>query len=179
MRRAALVFGLLAAGAAVAGESPAGMKRVAGKVILSVSICGGGAAITREQLARLPPPQPIAGKELLVVAGDQVNASRPAARIVTRADGTFVTHLPPGKWCFFDAARRPSEPRDRSVEAPGRPRPVEVTSAGIDAGCLDAERRRCDLVLAVRADVSKAEITFIQPCPQEWNQPCYRGPMPP
>jgi hypothetical protein len=169
-----LLLGLIA-GAAAAGASAAESLRVAGRVVQTSSICGGGAAISREQLERLPPPQPLAGKAILVVAGDRINASRPAARFVARADGTFVTRLPPGQWCFFDAARRPSEPR----ELPAEPRGPARAAPNIDGGCLEAEMHRCDLVLAVKANVSGAEINFPQRCSQPWNQPCYRGPMPP
>jgi hypothetical protein len=172
VQRPSLLLGLLVAGVAAAGAAQDDLKRVAGRAVLVSSICGGGAAVRDEDLARLPPPQPIAGKEFLVVAGEQVNASPPRARFVTRADGTFVTRLPPGKWCFFEAARKPSEPRDQ-------PAPVKVSSAHVDPGCLEQERRRCDLVLSVKANVARAEITFTARCPQVWNQPCYRGPMPP
>jgi hypothetical protein len=170
VRRLALLFGLLVATGAGAGAGPAETKRVAGKAVLVSSVCGGGAAISREQLERLPPPQPVGGKEFLVVAGEQISASRPAARFTTRADGSFVTRLPPGKWCFFEAGRRP---RDDHAQ------PIAPAAPNIDAGCLAAEKRRCDLVLAVKSDVATAEITFTQRCSEPWNQPCYRGPMPP
>jgi hypothetical protein len=164
-----VLFGLLALAA-----GPTNMnvktKRVAGKAVLTSSICGGGVAIRPEDYERLPPPQPIAGKEFLVVAGDRITAARPAARFVTRPDGTFATRLPPGQWCFFEAARRPKDDRAE---------PLAVAAPNVDAACLAEQQRRCDLVLAVKADVSRVEITFTQGCPQVWNQPCYRGPMPP
>jgi hypothetical protein len=175
-----LLLCLVTAGWSAAQASATETRRVAGTVKLVSSVCGGGAAISQEQIARLPPPQPIGGKELLVVAGEQISPSQPAARFTTRPDGTFVTHLPPGKWCFFDAARKLNEPKSRSADAgPPRARPVEPPSSGTDASCLDAERHRCDLVLAVKSDVSQVEITFNHRCPEPWNQPCYRGPMPP
>jgi hypothetical protein len=34
-------------------------------------------------------------------------------------------------------------------------------------------------VLVIKSDVAAANITFTQSCPQPFNQPCYRGPMPP
>jgi hypothetical protein len=119
----------------------------------------------------LPPPQPLGGKEFLVVAGERISAARPAAHFVTRPDGTFVTRLPPGQWCFFEAGRRPKDDRAEPLVAP--------TGPNVDAGCLADQKLRCDLVLPVKADVSRVEITFRQGCPQVWNQPCYRGPMPP
>jgi hypothetical protein len=159
-------------GAGSATAAPSAPMRIAGRVTLVSSICGGGAAVTREMLERLPPPQPIPGRAFLVVAGEQISAARPAARFVTRPDGSFVTRLPPGKWCFFEATRRPS-----GDERPDKP--VAAPSPHADGGCLAERARRCDLVLAVKSDVSRADITFRQPCPQPWNQPCYRGPMPP
>jgi hypothetical protein len=169
---AAISLGLLAAGVAGAADT----VRVAGKVTLVSSLCGGGAAVSQEMIARLPPPQPIAGKEILVVGGGEIRATRPAARFVTRGDGSFVTRLPPGTWCFFDAARKPSAP---AAGAPGPP-VAAPPSANVDAACLEAQKRRCDLVLTVvKRDISKADITFNAGCPQQYNQPCYRGPMPP
>jgi hypothetical protein len=168
---ASLIGGLLAlGGGGVAGTG--GLKRVSGRATTVASVCGGGAAISREQIARLPPPQPVGGREFLVVAGERITAARPAARFTTRADGTFVTQLPPGKWCLFDASRRPSEPRGDAAQPPAPP-------ADTDAACLAAQKQRCDLVLAVKDDVRDAAIIFTQRCPQPWNQPCYRGPMPP
>jgi hypothetical protein len=156
-------------GASAVGAGAETTKRVTGKAVLVASVCGGGAAISREQIERLPPPAPIASREFLVVKGEQISASRPAARFVTRADGTFTTRLPPGAWCFFDASRRLNE----DPKAPPAPPKADPE------GCLEAWKRRCDLVLAVKGDVRDAEITFTQSCPQPWNQPCYRGPMPP
>jgi hypothetical protein len=161
------------------GAASKEMNRVAGKATLHTSVCGGGAAIRREDVERLPPPQPIGGREFLVVAGEQISAARPAARFTTRADGTFVTRLPSGTWCFFDAARRPSAADGSAPTAPARAQPVTAPAPQTDAGCLAAERHRCDLVLAVRSHVSRAEIIFTARCPEVWNQPCYRGPMPP
>jgi hypothetical protein len=165
-----LVAGLLVLGASDAGARPKPTKRVAGRAVLVSSICGGGAAIPPDAWARLPPPQPIGGREFLIVAGERISPAEPAARFTTRADGSFVTRLAPGTWCFFDAARRPGD---------DRPTPVAVAAPGSEADCLAAEKRRCDLVLAVQSDVAHAEITFTGRCPEAWNQPCYRGPMPP
>lgn len=153
-------------------------RRVAGKAVTVASVCGGGAAISREQIARLPPPRPIPGREFLVVAGEQITAAPPAARFTTRPDGTFATRLPLGTWCVFDAARRLGEPPG-SAERPVAARAASPASPEIDAACLAAEKRRCDPVLTVRGDVIDANITFTQQCSQPWNQPCYRGPMPP
>jgi hypothetical protein len=178
VRSRAVLLGLLALGAGTAAAAPpnpkatskTNTKQVTGKAVLTTSICGGGAAIRQEDVDRLPPPQPIGGREFLVVAGERTSAAQPAARFVTRADGTFVTRLPPGRWCFFEAARRPKD---------DRPEPLAPAAPNVDPGCLAAEKRRCDLVLAVTSDVRQVEITFTQGCPQVWNQPCYRGPMPP
>jgi hypothetical protein len=163
---------LTASGAALAGG--AGTKRVSGRVEQVSSVCGGGAAIRQEQIDALPPPAPIPGKEFLVVAGDRITAARPAARFTSRPDGTFTTRLPPGTWCFFEAGRRPRE--DQAVAPGSLPAPPK---AGIDAGCLENEKRRCDLVLPVKSDVRDARITFTTRCSEPWAQPCYRGPMPP
>jgi hypothetical protein len=163
-------LGCLTLGASGAGAKPKETKRVAGKAVLVSSVCGGGAAIPDDAVARLPPPQPIGGRDFLVVAGERISAAQPAARFTTRADGTFVTRLAPGTWCFFDAARKLDE--DRAAPPAGAP-------SNTDAGCLAAERRRCDLVLAVQSDVTHADITFTARCSEPWNQPCYRGPMPP
>jgi hypothetical protein len=165
-----LLLGLACAGARGADAGPPETKRVAGKAVMVSSVCGGGAAIRREQWDQLPPPQPLGGKTFLIVPGDHITAATPAARFVTRADGTFATRLPVGKWCFFDAARRPTT---------DQPSPVAVPSPNVDASCLAAEKRRCDLALTVKSDLSRAEIIFTARCPQPWNQPCYHGPMPP
>jgi hypothetical protein len=159
-------------GVASAGVTARDLNRVTGKAVLVTTVCGGGAAIRPEDVAQLPPPQPIGGREFLVVAGERISAARPAARFVTRADGTFVTRLPSGKWCFFEASRKPAAPRSAAPTPP-------AASSGVDAGCLEAFNQRCDLVLPIKSDVTGAEITFTARCPQVWNQPCYRGPMPP
>jgi hypothetical protein len=158
---------VLGSGAAVAGAPE--RKRVSGRATMASSICRGGVAVTQEDLDRLPPPRPLPGKEFLVVGGDRIKGGRPAARFVTRADGSFSTALPPGKWCFFEAARRLGEPE----------RAAAPKAARVDADCLEAERHRCDLVLVVKSDVPRAEISFTERCPQAWAQPCYHGPMPP
>jgi hypothetical protein len=163
-----LVFGVLAV-AASAGAGAA-KKRVTGKAERHTSVCGGGAAITQEQIDRLPPPEPMGGMAFLVVAGDQITAARPVARFVTRPDGTFTTQLPPGTWCVFDAGRKPPD-EPKTLQAPAKP--------SLDGGCLEAERRRCDLVLPVKSDVRDARITFTTRCSEPWAQPCYHGPMPP
>ena len=180
--RRGLVLRLLISGAilgAISGASGAATKttetkRVAGKAVLLSSVCGGGAAISRDAVARLPPPQPVGGRDFLVVAGERITATPPAARFTTRADGSYVTRLPAGTWCFFDAARRP---RDDHAAPPA---PATLSAApDSDSACLAAQRRRCDLVLAVQSDVTAAQITFTAHCPEPWNQPCYRGPAPP
>jgi hypothetical protein len=168
--RRVLVAGFLMLGASGVAAKPRPTKRVAGKAVLVSSICGGGAAIPADAVARLPPPQPIGDRDFLVVAGERISAAQPAARFTTRADGSFVTRLAPGTWCFFDAARRPTDERAAHVSG---------AAPNTDADCLAAERRRCDLVLAVSSEVTGAEITFTARCPEVWNQPCYRGPMPP
>jgi hypothetical protein len=179
VRRAALVVGLIALGAGSAGADSNQLKRVAGKVTMSQSICRGGVAITQQDVDALPPPAPIPGKEFLVVAGSEISGRKPAARFVTRNDGTFVTRLPPGQWCFFEAGRKPEpEPPGQPAEPP-RAHPLKAAGPNIDKGCLESERRRCDLVLAVKSDVKQADIRFTQRCPDVWAQPCYRGPMPP
>jgi hypothetical protein len=167
-----LIIACLMLDASGAGAKTKETKRVAGKAVLVTSVCGGGAAISQDAVARLPPPQPIGGRDFLVVAGEQISATQPAARFTTRADGSFATRLAPGTWCFFDAARRLRDDR----AAPGRQPPAAPNT---DTACLAAEKRRCDLVLAVQLDVPHADITFTAHCPEVWNQPCYRGPMPP
>jgi hypothetical protein len=168
-----LVAGLLMLGASGAAAKPKQTKRVAGKAVQVSSVCGGGAAISPDAVARLPPPQPIAGRDFLVVAGERISAARPAARFTTRADGSFVTRLSPGTWCFFDAARRPSDDPAASAS------PAAPVAPNTVADCLAAQRQRCDLVLAVESDVTNADITLTTRCSEPWNQPCYRGPMPP
>jgi hypothetical protein len=156
--------------AGVAGAEGPKTMRVSGRAELTPSICRGGVAVTREDYEALPPPSPIAGRAFLVVAGAHIRAGRPVARFTTRADGTFTTRLPAGTWCLFDASRALAEERAAPAAAP---------RAGIDADCLAEERRRCDLVLPVKADVRGARIVFPERCPQPWAQPCYHGPMPP
>jgi hypothetical protein len=165
-----LLLGLVVAGVTTADASPPETKRVAGKAVLVSTVCGGGAAIRREQWEQLPPPQPLGGKAFLVVRGDRITAAPPSARFVTRPDGTFTIRLPPGTWCFFDASRKPT---------PDRPGPIAAPSPNVDGDCLTAQKQRCDLVLPVKSDVNRAEISFTARCPQPWNQPCYHGPMPP
>jgi hypothetical protein len=174
-----LPLAVIVLGAGVAVAAPAELRRVAGKVTMSHSICRGGVAITQRDLDELPPPYPLPGKEFLVVSGAEISARRPAAHFITRTDGTFVTRLPPGQWCFFEAGRRPEpEPPGQPAEPP-RALPMRVPGQNIDPGCLEAEQRRCDLVLVVKSDVKRADIGFTQRCPEPWAQPCYHGPMPP
>jgi hypothetical protein len=153
VRRAAWAVGLVALGAGAAVASSTAMLRVAGRATMHHSLCTGGIRVTPEMVEQLPPPEPVGAREFLVVAGDQITTARPAARFATRADGTFVTRLPPGHWCIFDAGRK-LEP-----DAP-------TLTVGVDAGCMESYRRRCDLALAVKKDVKDAQIVLTQPCPQ-------------
>jgi len=170
--RAAWLVGLVALGAGAASAGSPEPKSVEGKATMEHSICRGGVAITQRDYDELPPPVPVAGREFLVVAGSRISDKPPAARFVTRANGAFATRLLPGQWCIFEAARKPAAGRAKQPVA-AAPRPH------VDADCLEEERRRCDLVLTVKADIKKARIVFQERCPQPWAQPCYHGPMPP
>jgi hypothetical protein len=138
-------------------------------------LCGGGAAITPEMEAALPPPQPLAGKLLLVVAGEEIAAVPEAARFTTDASGRFETKLPQGTWCVFDAGRKLET---RAAEPPGPA--TSGADAYTDEACLAHERRRCDEVIRV-SDKGRnvVQVQFYEACPEVYNQPCYRGPMPP
>ena len=175
LRRAALLAALLALSASGARAGAKKTNRVAGRAVLEASVCGGGAAITQEQIDRLPPPRPIAGREFLVVTGESISAQRPVARFTTGVDGTFLTRLPAGTWCIFEAGRRMVD----EPPGPAAPPSAGLDPAGVDRPCLAQEQRRCDLVLAVKSEVREARIVFTERCPQPWAQPCYHGPMPP
>ena len=145
--------------------------RVSGRAVLVSRICGGGAAITPERAGQLPPPQPLAGKKLLVTAGEAIATTNPVARITTSEEGKFDLRLEPGTWCVFDAARK-LEAREAARSAAAAPNQ--------DSACLVRERHRCDEVLRVgNGDRDGVQITFYASCPQPYNQPCYRGPAPP
>jgi hypothetical protein len=158
-------------------EAPSAVEktwRVSGRVVSVSRICGGGAAITRERLDALPPPQPLAGKQLLIVAGHQIVAQPIRARVTAGPEGRFTTQLSAGTWCIFDAARKPE--KTASAPAPLTAAPT----ANVDAACLAAERLRCDALVTVPdRDIGRVEVAFYERCPQVYNQPFYRGPMPP
>jgi hypothetical protein len=150
--------------------------RVAGRVVSVNRICGGGAAITPEMVAQLPPPQPLVGKVLLVVAGENIGPVPEVARITTGADGQFDIRLSHGAWCVFDAGRKLDG--TEKVRAPDLVLPS--ANPNIDEACLAVERRRCDEIIRVaEKDQTGLQISFYGSCPEVYNQPCYRGPMPP
>jgi hypothetical protein len=67
------------------------------------------------------------------------------------------------------------------VAAPDRPLSSVPTQPYVDAECLRDRALACDAQLYVRGDSARMKVTLetFTPCPDQWAQPCYRGPMPP
>ena len=97
------------------------------------------------------------------------------SRFKTDRAGRFEVRLPEGVFCVMAGER--DEVAPETAEAPLRP-----TAAHVDPGCLRDRELACDAQLHVRRDTTrevKLTLDTFTPCPQQWAQPCYRGPMPP
>ena len=136
--------------------------------------CGGGARPTEEMIEAAHRSYPLSGVELFVEHGARISAKQPGSRVKTRGDGRFETALAPGRWCVYRASRRLTEAPQGIGVAP------QPAAGNMDQACLEELKHSCDAVVDVsqRAD-RRVQIVISEGCPQVWNQPCYRGPMPP
>jgi len=157
-----------------------GRRAVSGTVFFVHHYCAtGGAAVTDQMWQEASGKEPRAAS-YRVVAGGRISGEPPLASFASGADGHFELRLPAGTYCAYAADRQVPPPRqDRGAGA--RPPPSsELTNSNMDAQCLEAEARRCDAIFEVgEAESIHSDIEVMASCPEPFNQPCYRGPMPP
>jgi hypothetical protein len=104
------------------------------------------------------------------VRGNELKDLGSLQKFSADAAGHFSADLPPGHWCIVDASKL------SSLDAP---LPASRAS-DLDVECLERQRRACDATVDVgEHQTQPLEIHFWAGCPEVFNQPCYRGPMPP
>lgn len=171
---------LAAAAASAALAAPRVVRRVTGtveRVIHAQGPCRGGVAVTNEEMREWEAKSqrsPIAKTTFTVFAGNQF-VGKPVTRFKTDGAGRFDVSLPEGVYCVM-AGERKAGADDKLAE------PLRPVAANVDAQCLRDRELACDAQLYVRKDnprTVKLTLDTFTPCPQQWAQPCYRGPMPP
>ncbi len=171
---------VVAGSVASAAPAAAPVRRVTGtaeRLIHAQGPCGGGAAITREQMEEWhAKTQRISlAKATFTVFAGHKHVGKPVTRFKTDRAGRFEVQLPEGVYCVMAG--------ELGAVAPERePEAVRPTHAHVDAACLRDLALACDAQLYVRKDNPrdvKLTLNTFTPCPQPWAQPCYRGPMPP
>ena len=174
-----LALTLAATVASVAIAAPR-LRRVTGtaeRLIHAQGPCGGGAAITREAMAEWQAKSqhiPLLKATFTVFAGDK-HVGKPVTRFKTDRAGRFDVRLPEGAFCIMAGERDDVAPDSAAA-------PLQPMAAHVDAECLRDLALACDAQLQVRKDGArdvKLTLHTFTPCPQQWAQPCYRGPMPP
>lgn len=162
---------------AVAAAAPRAVRRVAGTVerAIHAQACHGGIRVTDEEMREWEAKTqrfPLAKSAFTVFAGNQ-RVGKPVARFKTDRAGRFEVHLPDGDFCVMAGELGAVAPESAPLPAP--------TGPHVDAECLRDRALACDAQLFVRGDSARVKVTLdtFTPCPQQWAQPCYRGPMPP
>ena len=174
-----MLASILAAG--VASAAPAATRvarRVTGtveRVIHAQGPCGGGVRVTDEQMREHEAKTqrfPVTKSTFTVFAGSQ-HVGKPVTRFKTDRAGRFEVRLPDGDFCVMAGALEAVAPENSPAPVPTQPY--------MDGACLRERTFACDAQLHVRGDSARAKLTLdtFTPCPQQWAQPCYRGPMPP
>jgi hypothetical protein len=160
--------------------APRVLRRVTGtveRVIHAQGPCHGGVAVTDEEMREWEAKtqrSPIAKTTFTVFAGNRF-VGKPVTRFKTDGAGRFDASLPEGVFCVMAGERKEGA-------ADNLARPVRKVAAHVDAECLRDRELACDAQLYVRkANPRTVKLTLdtFTPCPQQWAQPCYRGPMPP
>ena len=176
-----MLASILAAG--VASAAPAATRvarRVTGtveRVIHAQGPCGGGVRVTDEQMREHEAKTqrfPVTKSTFTVFAGSQ-HVGKPVTRFKTDRAGRFDVRLPEGAFCIMAGERDDVAPDSAAA-------PLQPMAAHVDAECLRDLALACDAQLQVRKDGArdvKLTLHTFTPCPQQWAQPCYRGPMPP
>jgi hypothetical protein len=179
---AAAVASLATAVASLVSAAPR-VLRVTGTVERAIHAqgpCRGGVRVTNEEMEAWEAKtqrSPLAKSTFTVFAG-QRRVGKPVTRFKTDGAGRFEVRLPEGVFCVMAGALGESaEHAKAAVTAPAAPK-----SQYVDAECLRERAFTCDAQLYVRKDDArdvKVTLDTFTPCPQQWAQPCYRGPMPP
>jgi hypothetical protein len=172
-RIAGLIAVALASGAAAPPQHVTGSVE---RVIHAQGPCRGGVAVTREELDEVAAKtQRIALRNatFTVFAGSK-HVGKPVTRFKTDRAARFEVDLPAGVFCVM-AGDLKEAPPERS------PAPV-AKNPHVDPACMAERAVACDATLYVRKDSARAvklTLDTFTPCPQQWAQPCYRGPAPP
>jgi hypothetical protein len=176
----ALIGVALAATMVSVGAAAPRVQRVTGiveRVVHAQGPCRGGAAITHEEIAESEAKSqrfPLGKGTFTVFAGDKY-VGRPVTRFKTDRSGRFEARLPEGVYCVMAGERKEVAPKN-SVG------PLQPVDAHLDPGCLRDRALACDATLHVRRNNTrdvKLTLDTFTPCPRQWAQPCWRGPMPP
>lgn len=182
-RRAAVMTALALAAAAIseAAAAPRAVRRLTGTVERAIHAqgpCRGGVRVTDEEMQEWEAKTqrfPIAKSTFTVFAGNR-RVGKPLMRFKTDGAGRFDIRLPDGDFCVMAGDIKEAAPEKE-------PMPMAVPSQPhVDAECLRDRELACDAQLYVRRDNPrglKLTLDTFTPCPQQWAQPCYRGPMPP
>jgi hypothetical protein len=170
---------LLAAATATALAGKNAPIEVHGRATSEARYCGGGVAATEKMLRAAERSTPLGNATFKANRGEQIDAEATPVSFTTDGSGNFKVRLSRGKWCLYSASRQPPPrppPTEKDVsDLPPRTRKGDF----IDPQCLEHEKVRCDLVIEVGERPLEANIQLFQRCPQQWNQPCWVGPMPP
>jgi hypothetical protein len=170
---------LAAAAASAALAAPRAVRRVTGtveRVIHAQGPCHGGIRVTDEEMQEWEARSqhlPIAKTTFTVFAGNQF-VGKPVTRFKTDGASRFEVSLPEGVYCVMAGERKQGADDKQAAPVAAAPH--------IDAQCLRDRELACDAQLYVRKDnprTVKLTLDTFTPCPQQWAQPCYRGPMPP
>ena len=154
------------------------VRRVTGtveRVIHAQGPCHGGIAVTDEEMQEWEAKTqriPLARSTFTVFAGNR-HVGKPVTRFKTDRAGGFEVRLPEGVYCVMAGELGAVAPDNAPLPVPTQPH--------VDADCLRDRALACDAQLHVRGDSARERLTLdtFTPCPQQWAQPCYRGPMPP
>ena len=177
--RIAIASILATSGAWAGAAAPRIPRRVTGtveRVIHAQGPCHGGVRVTDDEMQEWEAKTqhlPIAKSTLTVFAGHQF-VGKPVTRFKTDGAARFEVSLPEGTYCVMAGERKEGVANKMAAPVAAGPH--------IDAECLRDRELACDAQLYVRKDNPRAvklTLDTFTPCPQQWAQPCYRGPMPP
>jgi len=178
--RFALALCVSVGGISVAAAAPRAVRHLTGtaeRAIHAQGPCRGGVRVTNEEMqewAAKTEHIPLVKTTFTVFAGNR-HEGKPVARFKTDRAGRFDVRLPEGDFCVMAGELGAAAPDASPLSAP--------TQAHVDAECLRERAMACDAQLYVRKDSSTRDVKLtldtFTPCPQQWAQPCYRGPMPP
>jgi hypothetical protein len=115
---------------------------------------------------------PLGNATFTVFAGNR-RVGKPVTRFKTDRAARFEVRLPDGEFCVIAGDLAAVPPDNSPPSAPQQPY--------VDSDCLRDRALACDAQLFVRGDSARVKLTLdtFTSCPEQWAQPCYRGPMPP